>query len=522
MKSVNAIILAAGGATDKISNDFDIPKPLYKVNGESLIERLIKQLHEKNIVDITVVVGYKKEQLLYLEDKYKVNLIVNKNFAKTGSIYSLYLAKENLYNTFVCYCDNYFEDNPFTILDHSYALTCNRNSKNEFRVSLDNNYYIKSISVVNLGSLCLPGLCFLTSEFSNQFKSLLSSQIDLLGTKSLFIEEFISRNIESLKLKSHIVESSLIKEFDTIFDLNDYSKNFVDSLPTDVITNICTNLKCDPSDISSTEIIAKGLTNVSFKFTVKEKEYIYRYPGNTSSRFANRESEFFAQSLAKREHIDDTFITMDVNRGWKLSNFVTGCYDFEYTNENQLSTALSLLKKLHDTKKKSPYDFNPFNEADRLLNEASFGNKAFIRRFENLRKDVRKLYLLTELEGVDKVVCHNDAYAVNFLTNDNGINIIDWEYSGNNDPYYDLGCIISRDNISDDLANHMLDLYLNHKASPNEYRHFCAYVAIAAWYWFAWCLCKNSIGDDFGWWYLNSFHSAKKYSQKALDLYGCN
>lgn len=99
MKSVNAIILAAGGATDKISNDFDIPKPLYKVNGESLIERLIKQLHEKNVFDITVVVGYKKEQLLYLEDRYKVNLIVNKNFAKTGSIYSLYLAKENLYNS---------------------------------------------------------------------------------------------------------------------------------------------------------------------------------------------------------------------------------------------------------------------------------------------------------------------------------------------------------------------------------------------------------------------------------------
>lgn len=50
MKSVNAIILAAGGATDKISNDFDIPKPLYKVNGESLIERLIKQLHEKKCI----------------------------------------------------------------------------------------------------------------------------------------------------------------------------------------------------------------------------------------------------------------------------------------------------------------------------------------------------------------------------------------------------------------------------------------------------------------------------------------
>ena len=57
MKSVNAIILAAGGATDKISNDFDIPKPLYKVNGESLIERLIKQLHEKNIAQTAIEFG---------------------------------------------------------------------------------------------------------------------------------------------------------------------------------------------------------------------------------------------------------------------------------------------------------------------------------------------------------------------------------------------------------------------------------------------------------------------------------
>ncbi|MCI5638044.1 MAG: NTP transferase domain-containing protein [Succinivibrio sp.] len=72
MKSVNAIILAAGGATDKISNDFDIPKPLYKVNGESLIERLIKQLHEKNIVDITVVVGSKRNNCYTLKISTKL------------------------------------------------------------------------------------------------------------------------------------------------------------------------------------------------------------------------------------------------------------------------------------------------------------------------------------------------------------------------------------------------------------------------------------------------------------------
>jgi CTP:phosphocholine cytidylyltransferase-like protein len=42
------------------------PKALLEVHREPLIERLIRQLHEAGVHDITVVVGYMKEGFDYL------------------------------------------------------------------------------------------------------------------------------------------------------------------------------------------------------------------------------------------------------------------------------------------------------------------------------------------------------------------------------------------------------------------------------------------------------------------------
>ena len=48
---------------------------------EPLIERLIKQLQAAGITDITVVVGFMKEQYEYLMDDYQVKLAVNRDYA---------------------------------------------------------------------------------------------------------------------------------------------------------------------------------------------------------------------------------------------------------------------------------------------------------------------------------------------------------------------------------------------------------------------------------------------------------
>ena len=77
----NAVILAAGMSTRFVPLNFSTPKGLLNVKGEVLIERQIKQLREKGISEIVVVVGYMKEKFKYLEAKYNVILVNTEDFS---------------------------------------------------------------------------------------------------------------------------------------------------------------------------------------------------------------------------------------------------------------------------------------------------------------------------------------------------------------------------------------------------------------------------------------------------------
>ena len=61
------------------------PRRCSEVQGEILIERLIRQLKEAGIDDITVVVGYMKESFFYLEDKFGVKIAVSNDYSKRNN-----------------------------------------------------------------------------------------------------------------------------------------------------------------------------------------------------------------------------------------------------------------------------------------------------------------------------------------------------------------------------------------------------------------------------------------------------
>ena len=72
---MKCMILAAGYGMRMVPINMEVPKGLLEVDGEPLIERLIKQLHEVGVTEIYVVVGFLKEQYEYLIDEYGVKLI---------------------------------------------------------------------------------------------------------------------------------------------------------------------------------------------------------------------------------------------------------------------------------------------------------------------------------------------------------------------------------------------------------------------------------------------------------------
>lgn len=112
----SAIILAAGRGSRLNELTSSTPKPLIKVKGQILIERMIEQLQQRGIECIYIVTGYKHWMFNYLEQKYGVILIYNKKWFCTNNIISFIKAYEgrsrcsNLYGTIMLDADLYIND----------------------------------------------------------------------------------------------------------------------------------------------------------------------------------------------------------------------------------------------------------------------------------------------------------------------------------------------------------------------------------------------------------------------------
>ena len=109
-----AIILAAGFGMRMVPINMSTPKALLEVNGERLIERLIRQLHEAGITDIAVVVGFMKDSFEYLMDDFGVDLICNSEYAVKNNLHSLALAADRIRNAYIVPCDIWCRSNPFS------------------------------------------------------------------------------------------------------------------------------------------------------------------------------------------------------------------------------------------------------------------------------------------------------------------------------------------------------------------------------------------------------------------------
>ena len=110
----SAIILAAGFGMRMVPINTSTPKALLEVNGEPLIERTIRQLHEAGITNITVVVGFMKEQFEYLIDEYGVDLAVNSEYATRNNLHSLAYVAGRIDNSYIIPCDIWCAVNPYS------------------------------------------------------------------------------------------------------------------------------------------------------------------------------------------------------------------------------------------------------------------------------------------------------------------------------------------------------------------------------------------------------------------------
>ena len=135
---MKAIFIAAGKGSRLGSLTNNLPKPLVDVNGKSIIERQINLLSKKNINDIVIVTGYKKEKFTFKNIEY----VFNPNFLTDEQAGSLMRAREKFSgDVLIMFGDILFDEQileqVLNVNDH-IAIAIDKNWKKSYLERNDN------------------------------------------------------------------------------------------------------------------------------------------------------------------------------------------------------------------------------------------------------------------------------------------------------------------------------------------------------------------------------------------------
>ena len=517
----NAVILAAGASTRFIPLSLEQPKGLFEVRGERLIERQIRQLQDAGITDITLVLGYKKEMFYYLKEKYGVKFIVNESFNIKNNIESLYLARKELKNTYICVSDSYFVENPF----HQFELQSfnagiyTEEPTNEMYVDTDETGRIVNMEKNRSQGKIMLGHAYWERNFSAAFIDLMEKDRMIGAYNNKFWEWMVKDNLSELPgfyFKEY--EKGNIFEFDYFEELRKFDNEYLGYTHSEIIRNIKLVFRCDEEDIVDFRNVSEGMTNTSFIFRIDGVDYIYRHPGDGTEKIINRKNEKTSLIKAKEIGVDPTYIYADINEGWKISVFIPSFREPDYNSFEDSKKILAVLRKLHKAKVSVDYGMQPWEDACQMESLLLGKDKDCFKKYEALKEKIQILYQKTLGDGVEKCFCHGDTYKPNWMIQpDDTVILIDWEYSGYSDPGIDVGYYIVDAMYDFETAKTFIREYLQENVTEKMMFHYMAYTAIIAYYWFVWALYRESCGAVMGDALENWHAMAEKYADYLLS-----
>ena len=517
-----AVILAAGAGGRLAPLSYERPKAMFEVNGEILIERLIRQLNEAGIDDITVVVGYRKDEFFYLGQKFGVKLVVNAEYAETNSTHSLYLAREALVNAYVCASDQYFPENPFASFEFApyLSVTPLAGPTTEQVLAASAKGRLTKIADSARGGLFPQGPAYFDAQAATTLAGILEREVSVPETRDRHWENIVTAHLSDLALDAKENAEGALFEFNDVNDLCQFDADFMRNVDSDILDNICATLDCTRDEITDVETAKAGLTNLSVLFSVRGVKYVYRHPGPGTNAIINREAETFSLNVAKRLGLDETFVFEDPQEGWKISRFIEGCIPFDYRNDAHVARALQIGRTLHESGEVSPWSFDNWDEAVNIIGILKDAEYPLPSDFEELFATIEELAQYVKAESGRPVLCHNDFYGPNFLVRGDEMQLIDWEYSAMGDYASDIGNFIAQGSgytVEESIA--CLDKYFGRTPTAAEVRHCMAMTALVGYYWYVWAIFKGMQGNPVGEWLYLWYQSARQFSAYALPLY---
>lgn len=224
-----------------------------------------------------------------------------------------------------------------------------------------------------------------------------------------------------------------------------------------------------------------GLTNTLYTTTFQNQKVAVRVvpePLKNSSAFSNEQK---ALELVKPLNLDVPEIFYDAQTRVRITVWIENGQEFSnYPNQEEAIVKVAqLLKKLHQANLRSGSSFDGIS----LLNEyqSKILNPLYDYDFFSfILDDYRKI-------NNPQVLCHNDVVSGNILFSPDQDYLIDYEYSKDNDPLFDIMSFFTENNLVDEpLRSLFYEHYFGHAPSPTQQEDLKCYEQFHNYLWCCW------------------------------------
>lgn len=243
-----------------------------------------------------------------------------------------------------------------------------------------------------------------------------------------------------------------------------------------------------------------GLTNLVFR----GKDFCLRIPGKGTEEYINRANEAVAAREAAKAGVSPEVLHVDAETGVLVTRFIAGAETMSpekfKTRPGSPARAGKAFRKLHTSGAVFPFRFELFAMIDDYLKVLSTKDVALPAGYHDVVREAEAVRSALAAQPLPIVACHCDPLCENFLDTGDRMWIVDWEYSGMNDPLWDLGDLSVEGQFDAAQDEEMMLAYFGGEPRPAERARVVIYKAMCDLLWTLWGLIQlanKNPADDF-------------------------
>jgi len=253
---------------------------------------------------------------------------------------------------------------------------------------------------------------------------------------------------------------------------------------------------------TSAQELSGGLTNVNLKVTTPEGVYVARLSSEQSSLLAiDREAEYLNSRAAADSgaapcvvayHPEQSILVVEFVHGrtWSESDVL------DPTNAPRIAAAC---RQLH-AGPRFANDFNMLKLQPHYLQIVQERGFRLPDRYLDFADQTHAIAAALAIRPVPTVPCNNDLLAANFIDAGDRLWVIDYEYSGNNDPYFEIGNIWSEATGNPDDLERLVSAYTGHSSQSLTARARL-WGLMSKYGWMLWASIQDGSSElDFDFW----------------------